>query len=249
MDTFYDDLAPFYHLVHGDWESSIERQANVLDGVIREEIHGTARTVLDVACGIGTQSLGLAGRGYDVTASDLSPRAIERAREEAAARNLPIRISVADMRQAFDHHGRTFDAVIACDNAVPHLLSDDEILAAFQQFHRCTRPGGVCVISVRDYAAMELGGIRTVPFGVRDEAGIRYVVLQTWDFHGPLYDLTMYFVEDRGGAECRTHAFRARYYTVSIDRLIDLFRDAGFEAVHRIDGRFFQPLIVARRPL
>jgi hypothetical protein len=64
--------------------------------------------------------------------------------------------------------------VIACDSAVPHLLSDADILLAFEQFHRCTRPGGVCVISVGDYAAMEPGGTRTIPFGVRDEAGTRY---------------------------------------------------------------------------
>jgi hypothetical protein len=35
------------------------------------------------------------------------------------------------MRAAHDHHGREFDVVIACDNAIPHLLSDDEILLAF----------------------------------------------------------------------------------------------------------------------
>jgi 2-polyprenyl-3-methyl-5-hydroxy-6-metoxy-1,4-benzoquinol methylase len=41
------------------------------------------RTVLDVSCGIGTQTLGLAHRGILVTASDLSAGAISRARAEA----------------------------------------------------------------------------------------------------------------------------------------------------------------------
>ena len=35
-----------------------------------------------------------------------------------------------------------FDLVMACDNAVPHLLSDAEILRAFGQMFACTRPGG-----------------------------------------------------------------------------------------------------------
>src|SRR5690606_38228649 len=125
-------------------------------------------------------------------------------------------------------------------------LSDEEILAAFEQFHRCTRPGGLCVISVRDYAAADLVGIQTQCYGVREEGGRRYVLMQTWEFHGALYDLTMYFVDDGGGTECATRAFRSRYYAVSIDRLMELFREAGFSAVRRIDGRFFQPLIVAR---
>ena len=37
------------------------------------------------------------------------------------------------MRVAHDHHGRVFDVVIACDNAIPHLLSDEEILVAVRQ--------------------------------------------------------------------------------------------------------------------
>jgi hypothetical protein len=69
-----------------------------------------------------------------------------------------------------------------------------------------------------------------------------------WEFHGQVYDLTMYFVEDGAGAECRTRTFRSRYYAVPINRLVDLLRESGFEAVRRIDGRFFQPVITARRP-
>jgi SAM-dependent methyltransferase len=248
MNMFYDELAAFYHLIYPDWQSSIARQAGVLDEIIREEINGTVHRVLDVSCGIGTQSLGLATLGYEVTASDLSSGAVERAKREAAARDLPIRFSVADMRGAFDHHRQTFDVVLSCDNAVPHLLSDEDIRAAFEQFYQCTRPGGLCLISLRDYAAMERGGIEVKPYGVRHEGAIRYVLLQTWEFHGEIYDLTMYFLEDRGGAECRTRVFRSRYYAVPIDRLVNLLRQAGFETVRRTDDRFFQPVIVARRP-
>lgn len=248
MAEFYDGLAPLYHLIYPDWEASIARQAGVLDEIIRQELGGAGRRVLDVSCGIGTQSLGLARLGYEVTASDLSAGEIERAEREAAARGLAIRFSVADMRVAFAHHGGSFDVVLSCDNAVPHLLSDAEIGAAFEQFYRCTRPGGLCMVSVRDYAEMELGGIQTRPYGVRTEAGTRYVLLQVWEFHGAIYDLTMYFVEDGGSTECRTRAFRTRYYAVSIERLVELLRGVGFEAVRRVDGRFFQPVIVARRP-
>jgi SAM-dependent methyltransferase len=248
MDAFYDKLAPLYHLIYPDWESSIARQAGVLDEIIREETNGRAQRVLDVSCGIGTQSLGLSHLGYDVTASDLSPGAIHRAEREAAARDLRIRFSVADMRAAFVHHRQSFDVVLSCDNSVPHLLSEAEIHAAFEQFYQCTRPGGLCLISVRDYAAVERGGIQATSYGARDDGDIRYVLLQTWEFHGEIYDLTMYFVEDRGSDACRTRTFRSRYYAVPIDRLVDLLRQAGFVSVRRIDGRFFQPIIVARRP-
>src|SRR5690348_1504906 len=125
MDDFYDRLAPLYHLIFPDWDGSIERQADQLGGIIRGRWGAGVRSILDVACGIGTQSLGLAMRGFDVTASDLSARAIERARAEAQRRGLTIAFSVADMRSIHEHHSRAFDVVIACDNAIPHLLNDE----------------------------------------------------------------------------------------------------------------------------
>src|SRR4051812_16170040 len=121
MDDFYDRAAPLHHLVFQDWEASIERQADQLVGIIRRRWGDGAKTVLDVSCGIGTQALGLARRGFAVTASDLSAGAVERARAEARSRSLSIGLSVCDMRSAHDHHGRQFDVVISCDNSITHL--------------------------------------------------------------------------------------------------------------------------------
>ncbi|MDQ3319881.1 MAG: class I SAM-dependent methyltransferase [Actinomycetota bacterium] len=56
------------------------------------------RRVLDPACGIGTQALGLAAAGYDVTATDVSERSVDRCAREAAARGLPVKTHVADLR-------------------------------------------------------------------------------------------------------------------------------------------------------
>ena len=98
---YYSNLAPFYHLFYPNWEESINCQAAMFDCVIKEK-WGNVSTVLDVSCGIGTQAIGLAKLGYDVTGSDLSPEAIERAKREATNRDLSISLSVADMRYAYD---------------------------------------------------------------------------------------------------------------------------------------------------
>jgi len=248
VERFYDELAPFYHLIFPDWEASIRRQAEALDQVIRERWGDGRLSILDVACGIGTQALGLAALGHRVTASDVSAGAVERARREAAARGLAVRCSVADMRQAAAHHGEQFDLVIACDNSVPHLLTDEDLLAVFGQLLACTRPGGGCLISVRDYDGEERAGVHVKPYGIRDEGGVRYLVWQVWEFHGPIYDLAMYFVEDRGGPNCTTRVMRSQYYAVGTDKLMELMRQAGFAQVERLDGRFYQPILVGRRP-
>jgi len=242
---FYDALAPHFHLIHPDWEASVARQGEQLDGVIQEFAPG-ARTVLDCACGIGTQALGLAARGYAVTASDIAETALKRARKEAARRSLAIDFSRADMRELSARHERQFDVVLAADNSVPHLLNDTELLRAFREFRKCTRPGGVCVVSVRDYAAMGTDRVQFQFHAANRVGDTLYSVYQVREREGEgeTYVLNLYVIED--GERCRAHVARTRYYAVTTDRLLALLREAGFADAQRLDGRFFQPVLVAR---
>ena len=54
-------------------------------------------TALDLACGTGRNSLYLAEKGYDVTAIDISPRAIAMAERIAREKGLKINWIVADL--------------------------------------------------------------------------------------------------------------------------------------------------------
>jgi SAM-dependent methyltransferase len=243
--SYYNQLAPFYRYLFQDWDRSVSWHAQVLDGVIRVHFGPGVRTILDAACGIGTQSLGLAQLGYRVSGSDISVAAIEQARAEAARRGLLLDFSVADMRQLSHAHPGTFDVVIACDNAIPHLLNEAEILLAFRQFYACSTPQGGCVLSVRDYASMQLGGRQFYPRLVHPTSQGRMVLFDIWEFDGDYYDFTTYIVEDRGGTGLETHAIRGgRYYCVSIATLERLLLAAGFARVVLIREGYHQPILV-----
>jgi SAM-dependent methyltransferase len=248
MSAFYDRMAGLYHLIFRDWDESIERQSGQLAEIIKERWGASARTILDVSCGIGTQAIGLAKRGFDVTASDLSEGAIARATEAANRRSAAINFSVCDMRRAYTHHQRQFDVVISADNSITHLLNDDELLTALRQIHECVRPGGGCLLTVRDYDREERGTGIFKPYGVREENGKRHVIFQIWDFSEHIYDLTMYFVvDDHRSAQVSTHVMRTQYYAIGTEQLLALLRRAGFSSAERLDGRFYQPVLVADR--
>jgi SAM-dependent methyltransferase len=248
MNDFYDRMAGLYHLIYADWDASIDRQAEQLDAIIRDRWGAGAATILDVTCGIGTQSLGLAKRGYRVTGSDLSPAAITRAEAEARRRGLAIDFSVCDLMAAHAHHRRRFDVVVSADNSITHLLSDEDLSLALRQMYECTRPGGGCLLTVRDYDREERGTGMLKPYGTREEDGTRYVVFQVWDFDGPCYDMAMYFVvDDRTSGPLETHVMRTRFNAIGTGRLLDLMREAGFTATERLDGRFYQPVLVGNR--
>jgi SAM-dependent methyltransferase len=248
VDEFYDQLSPFYHLIYPDWEASVRRQAERLSEVIRSNWSGTAKSILDVSCGIGTQSIGLAALGFQVTASDLSPQAVARAKKEAKLRGLEIHFSVCDMRKIEAHHGGGFDVVLSADNSVPHLLSDEEILCALRAMHFCLRPGGGCVITLRAYDKEERGRGLVKPYGVREEGDKRYLIWQVWDFEGEQYVVSLYFVEDdRRSNVARTTVMRSRYYAIHPNHLVALMKEAGFENVTRLDEAFFQPVVIGTK--
>lgn len=248
ITRFYDDLAASYHLIFEDWEGSIAHQAHVLHTIIADEWGGGPHRIADVACGIGTQAIGLAGLGHVVTASDISSNSVRRARQEAAKRGLDVVFLVGDMRTCHDRLGSGFDLVIACDNAIPHLLKDNDILAALRQMHDSLGQGGGALLTVRDYSLEPRGRGIMKPYGVREVEGRRVVAFQVWDFDGDHYDLSLYLVDDAGcPASPTTRVYRSRYYAVSTDRLCELMEEAGFKSVQRIDGRFYQPVLIGTR--
>lgn len=244
---FYDQLAPYYHLLYPNWEASIARQSRGLASVLQEFGVPADAEVLDAACGIGTQSLGLASLGYRVTASDLSPAAIARARTEAEMRGLVLDAGVADLRTLSQTHKRTFAAVIVCDNAIPHLLSDEEILKALTECRRLLVPGGVLLASVRDYAAMERRTPDRHTYGTRVVGDRTYTAEQIWEWEGEQYALTLRLTEQRNTDAPIIHEFRSRYYAITITTLSALLQAAGFGSVFRRDEQFFQPLLVGVR--
>jgi len=242
---FYDRLAPYFHLLYANWEASITRQSQGLSRVLDEFGVGPGSAVLDAACGIGTQALGLAQLGYEVTASDLAPAAVARARVEAEARGLSIAFAIGDLRRLSSVFDRRFAAVVACDNAIPHLLSDAEIAAAFVECRRVLEPGGVLLISVRDYAAIERRTPDHHPYGTRTIGDCTYTAEQVWRWEQDQYNLTLRLTEQRAAEPAVVHEFHSRYYAVELPTLERLLREAGFGLVARRDEHFFQPLLVA----
>jgi SAM-dependent methyltransferase len=246
--AFYDELAPLYHLVYQDWESTLARQGAALASLIAEHWGAEARVVLDAALGIGTQALGLLASGFRLTGSDLSTGAVSRARREATLRGLPLVSLAADFR-ALPVRSASFDVVLVCDNAIPHLDSEADIRGALAECFRCVRRGGGCLISMRDYESPPPAGtIEVRPYGERLWAGRRYHLSQVWTWRGPRYDLS-FEITPADAAETEAIVLKTSYLAIPVAQVAGLMRAVGFENVRRVDGRFFQPVLVGTRPV
>jgi glycine/sarcosine N-methyltransferase len=246
---FYDALASDYHLIFDDWDASVLRQS----AVIHSLLGGRPLRVLDVACGMGTQAIGLARVGHAVVARDLSPALIKRARLEAHRLGTTVDLSVGDMRIAASTDPARFDAVIAFDNALPHLETDADLLAALKAAHDALRPGGQLFASVRDYDIL-VREKRSCDMPRRLGSGdTERVVLQLWDWDqdGRGYHLQhIILVRDgQGGWKARTT--RGHYRALLRRELSEAAASVGFCDLRwsepEVSG-FYQPIFIATKP-
>ena len=70
--AFYDDLAPGYHRLYGDWDAAINEQARALDLLLGHRLGEGPHRILDCAVGVGTQTLGLLQLGHRMWGTDIS---------------------------------------------------------------------------------------------------------------------------------------------------------------------------------
>ena len=248
---FYEDLAEVYHLQFENWDAAIGRQAKVIDKLLKAEGLGAGVRILDCTCGIGTQALGLAALGHDVTGSDLSAAAVRRASREAQQRGLKLEVAVADVRSLGEVVLGEFDAVVSMDNALPHLPLD-QLPNAPRAIAAKVKPGGVFLASIRDYDRLvrERPTVQAPAF--YGESGSRRIVHQVWDWIDERsYVPHMYITREvENGWE--THHVAAVYYCVQRQEFSQMLEEAGFQEVRwqmPEESGYYQPIVVAKRAL
>jgi len=206
--------------------------------------------VLDCACGIGTQSLGLARKGFDVTGCDISIGAVQRARSEASKRKLDVSFSVANMVQLSAIQNAGFDAVICIDNSLPHLQTDEDLLQAAQQACGKLRPGGSFIGSIRDYDRLVVERPANQPPSFYSDNGSRRIVFQVWDWLDERrYRFHLYITRNTESA-WQTFHFTSTYRAVLRSELQRILEEAGFINIQWLspsDSGFYQPIFLAHR--
>lgn len=110
---------------------------------ITENLHISQPRILDVGCGGGILSEALARSGARVTGIDLSPTAVEVARDHALENQLSIDYRVMPVEEFAEAHPAQFDAV-TCLEMLEHVPDPEQVVAACA---RALKPGGTAVFS------------------------------------------------------------------------------------------------------
>ncbi|MBO5747389.1 MAG: class I SAM-dependent methyltransferase [Clostridia bacterium] len=248
IQTFYNNLASQYDKLFFDWESTTREQANILGNIFVKYNFNKNAKILDCACGIGTQAIGLAEIGYKVTASDISDAELEEAKKRAKNRNVKINFKKADFRSLSDCFCEEFDIILAMDNALPHMLTKNDLNIAITSITNHLKIGGIFIGSIRDYdTLLESKPLYSPPYIHKTDNG-QNVSFQTWEWHGQNYKLIQYIIEDKN--TLNINKFECEYRAVRRDELTDIFISNGYKTVDWLfphETKFYQPIIVAMK--
>ena len=248
VQTFYDNLASEYDKLFLDWKGACKEQGEFLDSLFCNNGFDKSASVLDCACGIGTQSIGLAALGYKVVASDASYNAIMQAKARAESENLDICIRQADFRLLEKVFTEVFDIVIAMDNPLPHMLTESDLEKAVASIARRVKDGGIFVTSIRDYdKLLEDKPPYSPPYIHNTEKGKR-VCFQTWDWSGNHYKLVQYIIEDE--KDVSASRFECEYRAFTRAELSRVLEKSGFSEIVWLmpeESGFYQPVVIAKK--
>lgn len=246
--TFYDNLATQYDKLFQDWQTTVQEQAVILENLFAAHGFDRSARILDCACGIGTQSIGLAALGYSLTSSDISDAELAEAAQRAEENKVTIRFEHADFTALEEVFSEQFDVVIAMDNPLAHMLTRADMDTAIQSITSRIRSGGLFVSSFRDYDALpEEKPTYSPPYIHKTQKGQR-VSFQTWDWEGDVYHLTQYIIDDQGAPT--VSKFDCALRAVRREELTDLLLAHGCrEVVWKFpeETGFYQPIVIAKK--
>ena len=109
------------------------------------------KTVLDIACGTGYDSISLIKEGFKIKSCDGSQEMIDKAKLNAKKENINLDIKQCDWRNLVENYSEKFDAVVCLGNSFTHLFSEKDRESVMNQIYFLLNPNGILIIDQRNY--------------------------------------------------------------------------------------------------
>jgi SAM-dependent methyltransferase len=249
MGDFYVDLAYEYEWLFPDevinsFGATSPGSQALLEAAVTALQPGAP--VLDCACGIGSDAMALARRGFAVTATDGSPAMAAEARLRSERLGIAMTVAHSQWQNLPQLTAGPFELVLCLGNSLVHAGSRSNRVAALDGMKKVLGPKGVLIVDSRNWELLYKSRPRIVPAKkVIERRGMRCSSLYIWtvpgDFGAPCTAEIVLIFE---GPETKlTH----RRYVINFTpfrhgELADDIRSAGFtirDDSYRADGNFY----------
>lgn len=219
--TAYQTLARRYDALTQD--VAYEKRADFVEWLFqRSKI--PVKQVLDLACGTGSMTWLLTGRGYEMIAVDGSEEMLMEAMSKLGSVEGITPLFLHQKMQKLDLYG-TVDAAICCLDSLNYLTDPADVRRTFDRLRLFIAPGGLLVFDIN--TVEKLSALDGQVF--LDETDDTYCVWRT-EYRRRLCTYYMDIFQRSGSTWRRsTEVHRERAYTT--EELTQWLREAGFTDV------------------
>lgn len=227
----YNKFAKYYDVLELKASNYYEKTNDLLDKIFKKH---KVKTILDMTCGTGAQTISLTKRGYKVTASDISNGMLEIAKKKA--KGLGINFYLRDMRTA--RLGK-FDAVIIIFNAIAHVSKKD-FEKVIKNVSENLKEKGLFIFDIFNLDFMMAGHFRNYEFIDRavEHEGLTYVRFNNnkLDTKRGIIKVNQEVYIQKGMDRPKFHKETWSMQIYSADELKDILTRNGFEVINFYDG-------------
>lgn len=188
-------------------------------------------TLLDVSIGTGNLTLAASELGIELTGSDLSGAMLERCREKAEGRGIPITLVQSDFRELDKAFHTRFDCVASTGNSLPYV-TNEEIPGVLSQMDALVKPGGYLYFDLRNWDKILDDRQRFFLYSPHFQGDIRINLVQVWD-HNPAGSVTfnLLYTFEKDNRIVQKEIFEEHYHPVRRQLLLDALVEMGYRDI------------------
>ena len=232
-------LGPIYVWMAGGAEAALQAGSAEIEALNLPATRGAV--VLDLGAGFGMHSIPLAGRGARVTAIDSSVEPLRTLTELCG--DLPVQAVNDDLLGFQGHIAEAPSAILCMGDTITHLPDFGAVEKLIERAAIELAPGGILVVSFRDYSVPLAGEQRFIP--VRSDATRILTCFFEYEEGAVLvHDI----LHERTSEGWQTRVSHYRKLRLSPEHLVNLLQSNGFK-VRREAGVRGMIRLVAQRVL
>ncbi|MDD3045210.1 MAG: class I SAM-dependent methyltransferase [Candidatus Delongbacteria bacterium] len=123
------------------WRDGVESYRELLDHAFKQKYVPESGKFLELGCGAGETALWFAEKGYETYGVDISPTAIEWAREKAAEQNLKADFRVENVIESMGYDENYFDLIL--DAHCLHRIIGEDRAELLNHVYHVLKKGGI----------------------------------------------------------------------------------------------------------